>query len=240
MAYTKQTWTDLPSKTTPINASRLNHIEDGIFAAAQVADTANAGLANKVDAVAGKGLSSNDYNDTDKGKVNGLGTAASKDSTNAVTSGSTDLVESGAVKTAIDNAITAAYKPAGTKTCAELTSALLVAANKGNVYNITDSGTTTSDFIEGAGKPIRAGDNVGICEPTSGTYKFDLLSGFIDLSAYQTKTLSTPISVDGVSKTTVEDTLNAVNDLAAANKTAFNNLGLYIDQAGYLCQSIAE
>lgn len=36
-----------------------------------------------------------------------LGTAASKDSTNAVTEGSTDLVESGAVKTAIDAAIAA-------------------------------------------------------------------------------------------------------------------------------------
>lgn len=30
MAYTKQTWEDLPSTNTPITASRLNHIEDGI------------------------------------------------------------------------------------------------------------------------------------------------------------------------------------------------------------------
>lgn len=40
MAYTKQTWADLPSKTTPINASRLGHIEQGIFDAAQTADNA--------------------------------------------------------------------------------------------------------------------------------------------------------------------------------------------------------
>jgi hypothetical protein len=59
-----------------------------------------------------------------------------------------------------------------------------VAANEGNVYNITDSGTTTSDFIEGAGYPIRIGDNVGICDTGSGVYKFDLLSGFVDLSNY--------------------------------------------------------
>lgn len=31
MAYTKQTWNDLPNTTTPINATRLNHIEDGVY-----------------------------------------------------------------------------------------------------------------------------------------------------------------------------------------------------------------
>ena len=30
MAYTKQTWEDLPSTNTPLTATRLNHIEDGI------------------------------------------------------------------------------------------------------------------------------------------------------------------------------------------------------------------
>ena len=34
MAYTKQTWTDAPSTTTPISAARLNYIEAGIEAAA--------------------------------------------------------------------------------------------------------------------------------------------------------------------------------------------------------------
>jgi len=95
-----------------------------------------------------------------------------------------------AVRDAINAAISSVYRVGGTKTVAELTSSLLVAANKGFVYNITDSGTTTSDFIEGAGKPIRAGDNVGICAVTSGgttTYKFDLLSGFVDLSNYVQK-----------------------------------------------------
>ena len=125
MAYTKQTWADLPSKTTPINATRLGHIEDGIYNAAQTADTAastagtaaaNVGIvsgrvetltgrvngldtavSNKVDKVTGKGLSTNDYDDTDKGKVDSLGTASTKNSTSVVTE-SSDLVESGAVK----------------------------------------------------------------------------------------------------------------------------------------------
>lgn len=116
-----------------------------------------------------------------------LGTAAAKDSTNSVTENSTDLVESGAVKTAIDSAISRVYKPAGNKTCAQLTSELLVKANLGNVYNMTDSGTTTSDFVEGAGKTIELGDNVAVVDvgtSSSPSYKFDLLSGMVDLTNY--------------------------------------------------------
>lgn len=88
-----------------------------------------------------------------------------------------------AVKEAIETAVASVYHAAGPKTVAQLTSALLVAANQGNVYNITDSGITTADFVEGAGHPIAAGDNVSICD-VGGVYKFDLLSGFVDLSGY--------------------------------------------------------
>lgn len=62
MAYEKQTWTNLPSKTTPINADRLNHMEQGIYDNDQ----------NKVDKVTGKGLSTNDFDNTYKSKVDGL------------------------------------------------------------------------------------------------------------------------------------------------------------------------
>ena len=119
-----------------------------------------------------------------------LGNAAAKDCINQVLENSTDLVESGAVKTAIDSAISRVYKPAGNKTCAQITSALLVKANLGNVYNMTDSGTTTSDFVEGAGKTIELGDNVAIVDvgtSQSPSYKFDLLSGMVDLSNYVQK-----------------------------------------------------
>lgn len=30
MAYTKQTWADLPAKTSPFSAERMNHIENGL------------------------------------------------------------------------------------------------------------------------------------------------------------------------------------------------------------------
>ena len=117
-----------------------------------------------------------------------LGSAAYKNSTNAVTSGSTDLVESGAVSDAINNAITRVYKPSGSKTCAELTSSLLIAANLGNCYNMSDSGTTTADFIEGAGKPIYAGNDVAIVDAGSGVYRFNLTGGVVDLSGYMKTT----------------------------------------------------
>lgn len=93
----------------------------------------------------------------------------------------------------IADTVSQCYHPAGSKTCAELISSLLVSANEGNVYDMSDSGTTTSDFREGAGHPIKAGDNVGIVNVgtiQSPVYKFDLLSGFVDLSAYYTKTES--------------------------------------------------
>lgn len=39
MAYTKQTWTNLPSETTPFSAARMEHIEDGIYDSATTIDT---------------------------------------------------------------------------------------------------------------------------------------------------------------------------------------------------------
>ena len=74
MSYTKQTWTDLPSKTTPINASRLTHMEEGIYDVANKADDAYSGLSSKVDKVAGKGLSTNDYDNTAKNIVDNVTT----------------------------------------------------------------------------------------------------------------------------------------------------------------------
>lgn len=49
MAYEKQTWVDRPSKTTPINAERLNHMEEGIYQASQASQSSamqNAGSHN--------------------------------------------------------------------------------------------------------------------------------------------------------------------------------------------------
>ena len=78
MAYTPTNWTNFPSTATPVNANNLNKIENELVAL----DTGKAdesavttALAGKVDKVAGKGLSTNDYDNTAKGIVDGVTTA---------------------------------------------------------------------------------------------------------------------------------------------------------------------
>lgn len=51
------------------------------------------------------------------------------------------------------------------------------------VYNVTDAFTTTDKFLEGAGHTYPAGTNVAIALK-DGTYYYDAMSGFVDLSPY--------------------------------------------------------
>lgn len=44
MSYTKTNWQNTPSTQTPISAANLNHMEQGIFDAAQTADSAQSGV----------------------------------------------------------------------------------------------------------------------------------------------------------------------------------------------------
>lgn len=91
--------------------------------------------------------------------------------------------------TKIGTDISAVYKPGGNKTAAELTSALLVEANLGKVYNLTTDATTTSDWVDGAGETVKAGTDVGIVaveENDTTVYKFNAYSVKIDLSGYKT------------------------------------------------------
>ena len=87
-----------------------------------------------------------------------------------------------AVKSYVDGKVSSTYKPAGSVTFANLPT--LSASVVGNVYNVTDSFTTTTNFIEGAGNSYSAGTNVVVVDAGSGTYKFDVLAGFVDLSDY--------------------------------------------------------
>lgn len=86
------------------------------------------------------------------------------------------------VQTAINNQIGSAYKAKGSLAFASLPT--LGSSVEGFVYNVTDSFTTTSDFVEGAGKTYPAGTNVVVVNTTGSTYKFDVLSGIVDLSNY--------------------------------------------------------
>lgn len=91
-----------------------------------------------------------------------------------------------AVKTYVDSKVSAVYKPAGSVTFSNLPT--LSASVVGNVYNVTNSFTTTANFVEGAGNNYSAGTNVVVVETSSGVYKFDVLAGFIDLTGYTKET----------------------------------------------------
>ena len=90
-------------------------------------------------------------------------------------------------KDEVDGKLSSAYKAQGSKTASELTSSLLAAANEGYVYNlsnkleITDS--NKSLFVENIKSSYPAGTNVVVVKVGS-DYKFDVIAGFVDLTAY--------------------------------------------------------
>ena len=80
------------------------------------------------------------------------------------------LTDMANLRESIDNKLSSVYKVKGSLAFASLTSALLVKANEGNVYNIMDAFTTTADFVEGAGKKHTAGSNVVVVETTTAVF----------------------------------------------------------------------
>ncbi len=93
-------------------------------------------------------------------------------------------------KEELDGKVSAVYKPGGSVAFADLPTA--DAAHAGYVYNVTDSFTTTANFVEGAGKKHPAGTNVVIAVTSAAnvepaTYGYEVLAGFVDLSGLQPK-----------------------------------------------------
>ena len=78
--------------------------------------------------------------------------------------------------------VSSVYKPGGSVTFDSLPE--LAENVLGKVYNVTDGFVTTDDFTEGAGKSYPAGTNVVVIESDSDVFKFDVLSGFVDLTPY--------------------------------------------------------
>lgn len=97
----------------------------------------------------------------------------------------------------IDQEVTKVYKPSGSVFFADLP--VLAQSRLGNVYDIKDAFTTTSDFAEGAGKDYPIGTNVAI-ELINGTLKYDVLPGFIDTSDFVRNTDYATSSVPGLVK----------------------------------------
>lgn len=100
-----------------------------------------------------------------------------------------DLADNYDTSTKVDEKIAAkissTYKAAGSVAFAALPA--LAPAIEGNVYNISDEFTTNADFVEAAGTKYPAGTNI-VCIKVGETYKWDVLAGFVDLSAYETST----------------------------------------------------
>ena len=90
------------------------------------------------------------------------------------------------VNSLISAAVAGVYKAKGSVAFASLPA--LDSATIGDVYNVTDQFSTTADFVEGTGKTYSAGTNVVCVDAGSGSKKWDILAGFVDLSGYVAKT----------------------------------------------------
>lgn len=81
-------------------------------------------------------------------------------------------------------AVSSTYKPSGSVEFASLPTPS--ADNLGNVYNVTDAFTAGATFIASEqGQQYPADTNVAVVE-VDGSYYFDALSGFVDLTGYLT------------------------------------------------------
>jgi hypothetical protein len=101
-----------------------------------------------------------------------------KDAVVDIVSGEAEEILSG-VQEIVDTAVSTAWKAGGSKAPADLTASLLVAANEGKVYNMSASGTTDTNFIEGSGKPYLAGTDIAVINTgtaSSPVYKFNVLA----------------------------------------------------------------
>lgn len=113
--------------------------------------------------------------------------------------------------------VSAAYRPSGNATLATLPP--LTEANLNRVYNMTADFTTTSDFAEGAGIAVKAGNEVGIIDVSSTStpdIKYTVLGGFVDLSNYIEKSNTVGLikndgTVDQTSYATAASVSNILN-----------------------------
>lgn len=111
------------------------------------------------------------------------------------------------VEAEIRSQISGAYKPQGSVAFANLPT--LSSSIEGYVYNVTDAFTTTANFVEGAGHKYPAGTNVVCVEHSAGTYKWDCLTGTIDLSAYWTSVSGEANTLEAATVAEIQAILNA-------------------------------
>lgn len=105
------------------------------------------------------------------------------DNTTAITNLTTNLNTNYYNKEEVDDKIAASYKPGETlENVSDLTSPP-TANDLGVIHPIQNAGTTTDDFIGGAGKPVPAGSQVVAIEK-DGEIKYNIMPSNVDLSGY--------------------------------------------------------
>ena len=179
----------IPTKTSDLNNDSgfitTSDIPEGAAASSAAPAMDGAASAGSSNAFArGDHVHPHDTSKVDVSTYNAFVTQAD----NAITglAGEIDSLEAAVyTKAQVDALVSATYKAAGTVTFQNLPA--LSAANLGKVVNVSDSFTTTSNFVEGAGKTHPGGTNVAIVDigpAGSPSYKYDVQSGFVDLSGY--------------------------------------------------------
>ena len=110
------------------------------------------------------------------------------------------------VQAEIASQISGAYKPQGSVAFANLPT--LTSSIEGYVYNVTDAFTKTADFVEGAGHNYPAGTNVVCVEHGPGVFKWDCLTGAVDLSAYWTSVSGKANTLEAATVAEIQAILN--------------------------------
>ena len=183
----------------------------------------------------------NSYTDSKISELN-IGQYATTEAMNgAINSAKTELIgtsstgaTSSTIKGAVDEAkgyadqkiaaqIASTYKAAGSVEFASLPE--LSVSEEGKVYNVTDAFSTTENFVEGAGKSYPAGTNVVCIDTGDETFKWDVLSGMVDLSAYDTA-ITAQGKIDAAKQAAIEA---AAADATQKANTAEQNAKSYAD-----------
>lgn len=156
--------------------------------AAQGYASAASGSASGAAASAGQASGSAEQAASSAAKAGQFASAAAISASQAAGSAEDAATSAQAAQDSADRAqeivdgIGSVYKPVGSIPFARLP-AMPSEEERGYVYNITDNFTTDARFVEGAGESYPAGSNVAVV--LSGTeYKYDVLSGSVDLSNY--------------------------------------------------------
>lgn len=155
MAYPKHIW----RKGEIINAEPLNNIENGIANEETRATDSEVILDNKIeanksasdDAIATESIRASTAEDELSQRINALN------------------LNFADLQNYVNKMSSATYKASGSILFSELPE--LSGNNVGNVYNIKESFTTTSDFYEGAGHTYGAGTNVSIIQVENSDYQ---------------------------------------------------------------------